>query len=155
MERAIHLRDVDLALTRIGRLANSRRTSDYRARRSGVALPPTAVRTLAAIYRHGPARMTTIAEHVQLETSRVSREVQRLVADGLVEQRPDRDDRRATSLVATPAGRAAFENYRAAADAILADSMVGWDDADLQLLARLLTRLAASLGDPIDGAPPR
>jgi DNA-binding MarR family transcriptional regulator len=145
MDRSDDLRAVDAALTRIGRVANSRRASARRGRRSGVALAPTAVATLAAIYRHGPARLTTIAEHVDLEPSRISREVRPLVDAGLVEQRPDPDDRRATKLIATAAGRRAFERYRAAADEILADSIADWSDGDLHQLAGLLTRLAASL----------
>src|SRR5687768_15836794 len=113
MDRTADLQAVDVALTRVGRIANSRRAAAGRSRRSGVSLPPTAVATLAAIYRHGPARLSSIADHVDLEPSRVSREVRRLVDEGLVAQRPDSDDRRATSLVATNAGRKAFERYRA------------------------------------------
>jgi DNA-binding MarR family transcriptional regulator len=146
VDRNDDLRLVDGALTRIGRIANSRRASAHRSRRSGVDLPPTAVATLSAIYRLGPTRLRTIAEHLELEPSRVSREVRRLVEDGLVAQREDPDDRRATSLVATRSGRAAFERYRAAADAILADAVADWSDADIRRLAKVLDRLADSLG---------
>jgi DNA-binding MarR family transcriptional regulator len=145
MPRDADLHTIDAALTRIGRVANSRRASGRRARRSGVTLAPTAVATLAAIYRHGPARLTTIAEHVDLEPSRISREVRPLVEAGLVDQQPDPQDGRATLLVATAAGRDAFERYRRAADAILAESMRDWNARDLRQLADLLTRLADSL----------
>jgi DNA-binding MarR family transcriptional regulator len=144
--RADDLHALDLAITRIGRVANSRRSSELRAERSGVALTPTALATLAAVYRHGPARLTAIAEHVDLEPSRISREVRRLVADGYVEQRPDPDDGRAVSLRVTRKGRGAFERYRAAADALLAEAMADWSDADLHKLSRLVGRLAAGWG---------
>jgi DNA-binding MarR family transcriptional regulator len=150
VDRTDDLRALDLALTRIGRVANSRRAAELRAQRSGVALAPTALATLAAIYRHGPARLTTIAEHVDLEPSRISREVQRLVADGLVEQRPDPHDGRATSLRATRKGRTSFERYRAAADAVLAEAMGDWSDADLHRLTRLVTRLADGIGTRVE-----
>jgi DNA-binding MarR family transcriptional regulator len=145
MDRDANLRAVDAALTRIGRVANSRRASARRAHRSGVDLAPTAVATLAAIYRHGPARLRTIAEHVDLEPSRISREVGPLVEAGLVRQEADAEDRRATLLVATAAGRRAFEAYRRAADEILASSVRDWSDRDLASLATMLTRLASSL----------
>ena len=144
-DREADLHSVDAALTRIGRVANSRRAAGRRARRSGVTLAPTAVATLAAIYRHGPARLTAIAEYVDLEPSRISREVRPLVEAGLVVQATDPGDGRATLLVATAAGRRAFERYRSAADAILADSMREWTDRDLHHLADQLTRLADSL----------
>jgi DNA-binding MarR family transcriptional regulator len=150
VDRTDDLRALDLALTRIGRVANSRRAAELRARRSGVALAPTALATLAAIYRLGPARLTAIAEHVDLEPSRISREVQRLVADGLVEQRPDPHDGRATSLRATRKGRTSFERYRAAADAVLAEAMDDWSDADLRRLTRLVTRLADGIGTRVE-----
>ena len=150
MDRQADLHSVDAALTRIGRVANSRRAARRRARRAGVPLAPTAERTLAAIYRLGPARLRAIAEHVDLEPSRVSREVRPLVEAGLVVQRTDPADGRATLLATTAAGKRAFERYRRAADEILAQSMEDWNDQDLHRLAKLLTRLSASL----DSAPP-
>jgi DNA-binding MarR family transcriptional regulator len=145
MGREANLREVDTALTRIGRVVYSRRASARRERRSGVTLSPTAVSTLAAIYRLGPARLSAVAEHLDLEPSRVSREVRPLVDAGLVRQEADPDDRRAILLVATPPGRRAFESYRRAADEILAESLRDWDERDLSALAAMLTRLAASL----------
>jgi DNA-binding MarR family transcriptional regulator len=147
MGREANLRAVDAALTRIGRVANSRRAAARRARRSGVTLAPTAVATLAAVYRLGPARQSAIAEHLELEPSRVSREVRTLVDGGLVRQEDDPDDGRAVLLVATAAGREAFERYRRAADEILAESLQDWDERDLAALASLLTRLAGSLDE--------
>jgi DNA-binding MarR family transcriptional regulator len=145
MGREANLRAVDAALTRIGRIANSRRAAGRRAHRSGVTLAPTAVATLAAVYRAGPARQSAIADHLELEPSRVSREVRTLVDAGLVTQQPDPDDGRAVVLAATASGREAFERYRRAADEILAESLHEWDERDLATLADLLTRLAVSL----------
>jgi DNA-binding MarR family transcriptional regulator len=145
MGREANLHAVDAALTRIGRIANSRRAAARRAHRSGVTIAPTAVATLAAVYRNGPARQSAIADDLELEASRVSREVRTLVDAGLVTQEPDPEDGRAVLLVATPAGRDAFERYRRAADEILASSLREWDERDLATLANLLTRLAVSL----------
>ena len=146
MERSTDLRAIDAALSRIGKVANSRRASDRRSARSGVDLPPTAVATLACIYRNGPMRLTAIGERLELEPSRVSREVRRLAAEGFIEQGRDPDDGRALALRVTDAGAEAFQRYRAAADELLADALHQWSDADLHRLAASLAKLAATLG---------
>lgn len=151
MSRRDDLARLDAGLTRIGRAANSRRAAQYRAELSGVDLQPTAVRTLAAIFRHGPLRLTAVAHHVDLEPSRISKEVNRLVDAGLVIQAADATDGRAVLLTVTAAGQDAFVRYRATADQILADRLAGWSDAELRRLADGLERLADSLvGDALN-----
>jgi len=139
------LAQIDVALTRIGRMTNSRRAAQYRSQLSGVDLQPTTVRTLATIYRHGPVRLTDVALHVDLEPSRVSKEVNRLVEAGLVAQQADATDGRAVLLTVTDAGAEAFTRYRATADQILADRLQHWPDGELEDLAAKLTGLADSL----------
>jgi DNA-binding MarR family transcriptional regulator len=82
----------------------------------------------------------------------ISRLVQRMEADGLVERRPDAGDRRATLLVVTRLGRARYRRaeavYRAALDEQFSRH-VGDDEADL--LAAVLGDLATRLAPP-DGA---
>ena len=53
----------------------------------------------------GGLRMSELADAVLLSRSGLTRLVDRLVAAGLVERRPDPADRRATTVVLTPAGR--------------------------------------------------
>lgn len=142
MDRSADLGDLDVALTRIGRAANSRRAAQRRAERAGTALTTAAVATLSAVYRHGPIRARSVAEVAELEPSRVSREVRSLVEAGFVEQRADADDRRAVLLVVTPQGKRAFERYRRAADELLDELMASWSDRDLHTLSSLLKRLA-------------
>jgi DNA-binding MarR family transcriptional regulator len=148
--RATELQRIDGAITRIARASNSRRAAQLRERRSGVMLAPPAVATLAAIYRHGPARLSVVAAHVGLEPSRISREVQRLVRDGLVVQRADPHDGRAVVLRATRAGAAAFRRYRRAADDLLAAALRDWTNEDLEALGPLLVKLADSLRAPLE-----
>jgi DNA-binding MarR family transcriptional regulator len=69
--------------------------------------------------------------------------VRPLVDAGLVVQEADPQDGRATLLVTTLAGRRAFERYRNAAGAILAESLHDWTDRDLHRLAGLLARILA------------
>lgn len=141
------LQTIDAALTRIGRVANSRRAAARRAERAGVNLSATAVNALAVTYRHGPARLSTLAEHLDLEPSRASKEMRRLLDAGLVTQVADPVDRRASMLSVTKAGSAAFRRYRKAADELLAEALAEWSDQEMDRVAVHLDRLAATLTD--------
>lgn len=145
VDRAVALQTIDAALTRIGRVANSRRNATRRAERAGVNLSATAVNALAVTYRHGPARLSTLAEHLDLEPSRASKEMRRLIDAGLVIQVPDPDDRRASTLSVTKEGSAAFRRYRRAADELLAEALADWSDTEMSRVAVHLDRLAATL----------
>ena len=150
MSRADDLAGVDAALTRISRVANSRRAARYRSQLSGVDLLPTAVATLAAIVRVGPARLTDVSAHLELEPSRVSKEVNRLVEAGFVTQEPDPSDRRAVLLTVTDEGADAWRRYRKATDKQLARTLDDWSDDDLHHLAEQLRRLSAAVaGEPL------
>jgi len=151
MSRDDDVAAVDKALTRIGRAANSRRAARQRSRVSGVDLLPTAVATLAAVHRLAPVRLTEIAADIELEPSRVSKEVSRLLDAGLIEQSPDPTDRRALLLTITEAGADAWTRYRAAVDQQLERLLAGWNNRDLQRLATLLTRLAEDVGANDEG----
>ena len=146
MSREDDVAAVDRALTRIGRVANSRRAARQRSRMSGVDLLPTAVATLATVYRLGPLRLTDVAAAMDLEPSRVSKEVNRLVDARLVVQAPDPTDRRASLLTITEAGADAWIRYRAAVDEQLTKLLADWSDRDLHSLARMLDRLATTVG---------
>jgi DNA-binding MarR family transcriptional regulator len=145
MSRQDDLAGVEAALSRIGRVANSRRAARYRAELSGVDLLPTAVATLATIFRVGPARLTDVSAQLELEPSRVSKEVNRLVDAGLVTQESDASDRRAVLLTVTDKGADAWRRYRKATDKQLAKTLVEWSDDDLQQLSTFLTRLSAAV----------
>ncbi|MDX6284763.1 MAG: hypothetical protein QOG53_248 [Frankiales bacterium] len=142
VRRAESLAQVDAALTRIGRVASSRRSAQLRAERAGLSLSPLSVTVLASIYRRGPVNLRAIAAAVDTQPSRVSKEVNELRRLGLVNARVDPEDARATLLTVSAAGRRAFERYRRAADVLLAEVLSGWPDDELTALATTLQRLA-------------
>jgi DNA-binding MarR family transcriptional regulator len=144
---------LDSALTRIGRAANSRRAARRRSDLSGVDLLPTAVGALAAIFRLGPVRLTDVAMHLDLEPSRVSKEVNRLVDAGLVAPKTDPTDGRAVLLSVTDKGADAFRRYRQTVDEQLAALVGDWSDDDVHQLAALLGRLAAAVHREPQGDP--
>jgi DNA-binding MarR family transcriptional regulator len=142
MGRTEDLAAVDTALTRIGREATSRRAQRLRAERSRVDISALGVSVLAAIYRNGPLTLRNVADLVDTQPSRVSKEVTVLRERGYVSQLTHPSDARAYLLSVSARGRHAFERYRRAADDMLADRLDGWSNAQLHALATLLTRLA-------------
>jgi DNA-binding MarR family transcriptional regulator len=147
--RATALAQIDASLTAIGKLARSRRAAELRQRRSRVHLPDTTIAALAAVYRHGPLRIGEVGAHMDLDASRASKEIRRLVDDGYVVQQIDPNERRASSLTVTAKGRRTFERYRAAADELVEEVFGPWSDTDLAEAAAVLQRLAASfIGSP-------
>jgi len=151
--RATALAQIDASLTAIGKLARSRRAAELRQRRSRVHLPDTTISALAAVYRHGPMRIGEVATYMDLDASRASKEIRRLVDEGYVIQQTDPNERRASSLTVTTKGRRTFERYRAAADALVQETFAPWTDADLAQAAAMLQRIAAAfiIDDGPDG----
>lgn len=96
---------------------------------------------LARLLRDGEQRATDLAAETFLDLSTVSRQVRSMVERGLIERRPDPEDRRGTLLYATESGRAVYEKYRQQRDAQLAELLDPWPPEDRYQLIRLMTRL--------------
>ena len=83
----------------------------------------SALAYLARADDRGRLRMSELHElmHPRYSQPGLSRLVQRMEADGLVERRADPDDGRATVLVTTRAGRARFERANAVYERAVAE----------------------------------
>jgi DNA-binding MarR family transcriptional regulator len=95
-------------------------------------------------------RTTELAACLQADISTVSRQVTTLVDAGLVERTIDPDDRRATILQLTAAGRDVFTAMKADRDRVLTSVLSDWTEPDVAELVRLLTRF----NDDFDEARP-
>jgi DNA-binding MarR family transcriptional regulator len=102
---------------------------------------------LARLVTDGPRRATDLAAEAFLDLSTVSRQVRSLVDRGLVERRPDPEDRRGYLLTATDAGHGAYLEFRRQRDAKLGALLTSWSPEDRYQLIRLLTRLNDDLTD--------
>lgn len=105
----------------------------------------SALLTLAALERTGPARVGTLAELAQVDASVVSRQVAQLEQAGLVERHRDPDDGRAQRLSVTDEGHRVLAESRDRLTAILADRLSGWDAAELETVSDSLRRLLDDL----------
>lgn len=112
---------------------------------SGLGLEKAAYRVLARLVDHGPQRATSIAACFGLDESTVSRQVDALVAAGLVERERDPADRRAYLLSPTPRGRRHLAETRSGRRAFLTEVLAQWRSEDRAAFARDLGRFNADL----------
>ena len=88
------------------------------------------------------------AMHPRYSQPGFSRLVQRMEADGLVDRRPDPDDRRASIVVLTGAGRAQFRKANTVyTDALQVSFGRHLDDEEHHRLAAMLTSVSARRAD--------
>lgn len=93
----------------------------------------------------GPQPVRSLAEHLLLDDSTVTRQVAAMEQAGLVRREPNPSDGRSSLIEATAEGidlMAQMRDMRLGRVAILFE---GWDEADKADLARLLTALNESL----------
>ncbi|WP_030156243.1 MarR family winged helix-turn-helix transcriptional regulator [Glycomyces sp. NRRL B-16210] len=129
------------ALFRVGR---AHRVAAGRLLRE-IGLYPGQEIMLGHLADHGEARQSRLVAELGLDPSTVTKMLQRLERQGLVERRPDPGDRRASVVAVTAAGRdlqgRIDESWRRL-DALTCE---GFDEADRRRLTELLDRLERNL----------
>ncbi len=93
---------------------------------------------LARLHQDGPMRQGELTEPALTDAPNVSRLVEALVSDGLVERSEDPKDRRARNLSLTTNGRAVVRRTMKAARSERAAVFAGMDGEKLQALAHAL-----------------
>jgi DNA-binding MarR family transcriptional regulator len=118
---------------------------DRRIAGSGLSLTPAESRTLVHAARAGAVRQALLAERMGIEPMTLSLCLDKLEARGLIERRPDPDDRRAKVVHLTPAADEALVAIRPIAQALKADAAHGMDAEDWIRLCELLKQVRANL----------
>jgi DNA-binding MarR family transcriptional regulator len=108
-------------------------------RKVGITL--SQARTLSALFRRGPQRITRLAEFEQVTQPAMTSLVNTLERTGLVERRVDEADRRAVVVALTDAGEQAMRRVRAARIGTVADFLESLDPASLEALRQGLPAL--------------
>jgi DNA-binding MarR family transcriptional regulator len=103
-------------------------------------LPPAAFHIAHWLHAFGPANVSRVAEAVAMDRSATSRLTARLVELGLVEARPDPLDGRGSVLALTQRGRKKVGRAILHKSDAFRRRIDHWNDAELELLARLLRR---------------
>lgn len=126
----------------------------YDQRLAPLGLTLSVASLLAYICDFGPVSQTRAAEHLDQGRAVTGTQIDKLEALGLVERRPDPDDRRVWLIAITEAGRA-LAGRIAEVDAVLrAELRNGISRADRQTLAGLLLRLQHNLHRSVPPSTP-
>ena len=105
-------------------------------------LQPLGYQVLVAIAGGKATSATAIVERLQTDKSAVSRQVRHLEDLGLVESRPDADDRRARVLAATHVARERLAAARRRYQHRMSDRLSQWSVDDLGRASDVLRDLA-------------
>jgi DNA-binding MarR family transcriptional regulator len=141
-DRLAEVRTLSELIPRFLRLihaAKSQQAAESRDRAALVLLYP--------LVRLGPLRQGALADLVHADPSTVSRHVAALVEQGLVRRVADESDGRASRLVVTDAGHAAFDALCGEREAQLERITSTWSDSDLATLTTLFGRLLDDLAE--------
>ena len=124
-----------------------KRVMGERAREVHPDLHPITYFILTHLAVHGPLRGADLSDAFGMDKGGVSRQVQTLVDLGLVERRPDAEDRRAILLDATEQGRERLRTVARQRSDRFDQRLAHWSDDELSTFARQLASYNAALSD--------
>lgn len=128
-------RELAFVINDVARLL--RTFADHEAGRFGMTRAKWAV--LARLDRFEGLKQTELAEMLDLQPITLTRLLDGLADNGLIERRPDPDDRRAKRLFLTPAARPLLEHLTALGEDLMATALAGLEPSELDaLLGRLV-----------------
>ena len=134
---------IGLRLSRTARAAG--RAFDETLARAGGSVPVWLV--LISLKRQQLRNQRELAEAVGIREATLSHHLTAMDGQGLITRRRDPANRRVHLVELTEAGETAFQQLRGAATAFDQRLRDGLSEAEIAELARLLDRLAASLGE--------
>ena len=124
-----------------------KRVMGERAREVHPELHPMTYFMLTHLATHGPLRGADLADAFGMDKGGVSRQVQHLVDLGLVDRRPDPEDRRASLLAPTEEATRRIRELRQARSELFDERLAAWSDADITEFADRLAVYNAALAD--------
>ncbi|MDH4872436.1 MarR family transcriptional regulator [Pseudomonas sp. BN515] len=112
---------------------------------TGSNLTLSQARALAHVARNEGCRQVELAEQLEVKPITLARLLDQLEQAGLVERRPDPDDRRAYRLHLCAQADQALADIRAAGAAMLADALQGISEEEEAALTNALRKMRANL----------
>ena len=134
MPRRSQNREILFTISDVGRLL--RTYADQKARLHGMTRAQWAV--LLRLERREGLKQSDLAEDLDIQPITLTRLVDRLCDNGLIERRPDPADRRAKRLYLTPAARPLLDRISAQVEELAETVLAGIDPA---AVTTLLTQL--------------
>ncbi|THV25904.1 MarR family winged helix-turn-helix transcriptional regulator [Glycomyces paridis] len=126
------------------RVARAHRVAAARLLRE-IGLYPGQEIMLGHLAEHGDARQSRLVAELGLDASTVTKSLQRLERQGLVERRPDPGDRRVSVVALTAQGRDLQDRIEDSWRRLDALTCEGFTDTDRTALTALLHRLERNL----------
>jgi MarR family transcriptional regulator for hemolysin len=123
-------REILFMISDVGRLL--RTYADQKARRDGHTRAQWAV--LLKLERHEGLKQSDLAEELDLQPITLTRLVDRLCDNGLIERRPDPTDRRAKRLYLTAAARPLLDRIAVHVEELAETVLAGVDPAAVSVL---------------------
>jgi DNA-binding MarR family transcriptional regulator len=106
-------------------------------------ITPSHLRALRVLTRHGVMRLSELSDHLHIAARSTTEVIDALEARGLVERRPDPDDRRATLVEVTEHGTGVLDAIRAARGTETERAFGRLSQTDRAHLARILRKLSS------------
>ena len=110
-------------------------------------------RVLVYLARNEGCNQAALAEIMDMEPITLSRHLDRMVADGQTERRPDPEDRRAYRIFLTEHGRSLVTAFRSVTSSVMAETVAGISEAEISMMIELLGRIRTNLTGKSDGDP--
>jgi MarR family transcriptional regulator, transcriptional regulator for hemolysin len=104
--------------------------ADFKAAQFGITRAQWAV--LVRLDRHEGLNQSELAETLDLQPITLTRLLDKLSDSGLIERRPDPEDRRAKRLFLTPAARPLLERLGVLGDDTMASALAGVDGMSIE-----------------------
>ena len=142
-------RELAFAINDVARLL--RTFADHAARRFGMTRAKWAV--LARLDRFEGLKQTELAEMLDLQPISLTRLLDGLADNGLIERRPDPDDRRAKRLYLTPAARPLLARLTSLGEDLMETALAGLDRKDTGALLAGLGTIKENLRQAVQRKP--
>jgi len=151
MSRQKNLLRIEAAMVELGRMTRSGRADRLRCERAGVEVTGAAQRLIYYLMENGPMRLSELARRTETDPGILTRQVNGLEKQGIVERRPDPTDRRAMTVHMLPRGRRIALRLREVQDEVLGSQLAGWTAGDLDQAAGLMEQLIRDIRPKWEG----
>lgn len=141
MSRPKNILRIEAAMVELGRMTRSGRADRLRCERAGVELTGAAQRLIYYLMENGPMRLSELARRTETDPGILTKQVNAIERQGIVERKPDPTDRRAALVQMSPKGRRVAQRLREVQDEVLGGQLASWSRADLERAADLMEQL--------------